>query len=195
MTAPERPLPLISVVVPIHNEAGYLPHAVNRLLDELETVAARTEVILAENGSTDETARVARSLAQARPSLRLVQLAQADYGAAMRAGFLEAEGDWVVNFDIDYFSGAFLQQVLHIGAQADIVLASKRAPGAKDRRSRFRRLATRVFNLLLKTLFGSRVSDTHGMKAVRRQIIAAIVPSVESTLDLFDTELVLRAER
>jgi hypothetical protein len=52
-----------------------------------------------------------------------------------------------------------------------------------------------VFNLLLTSILGSNVSDTHGMKGFRRELVADIVPQVVSTKDLFDTELVIRAER
>jgi hypothetical protein len=58
-----------------------------------------------------------------------------------------------------------------------------------------RRLGTLTFNILLRVLLGSRVSDTHGMKVIRSNVIAAIAPQVISTKDLFDTELVIRAER
>ncbi|HEX5631122.1 MAG TPA: glycosyltransferase family 2 protein, partial [Acidimicrobiia bacterium] len=58
-----------------------------------------------------------------------------------------------------------------------------------------RRMGTLVFNILLRVLLGSRVSDTHGMKVIRSEVVAAIAPRVISTKDLFDTELVIRAER
>ena len=79
--------------------------------------------------------------------------------------------------------------------QADIILGSKRAEGSDDRRSALRRLGAWGFDLVLRVLFRSRVSDTHGMKMVRRQVVEEIVPAVLSTKDLFDTELVIRAER
>jgi glycosyltransferase involved in cell wall biosynthesis len=187
--------PTITVVVPIHNEADYLPGAMTRLLGELRTVRAPFEVILAENGSTDDTARIARDMAEAYHEVRVLELPRPDYGAAMRAGFRTATGEWVVNFDIDYFSGRFLTEALELGDVADLVLASKRAAGADDRRSVLRRAGTLVFNLLLRVLFRSRVSDTHGMKMIRRDVVDAVVPLVVSTQDLFDTELVIRAER
>ncbi|NNL97386.1 MAG: hypothetical protein HKO63_04200 [Acidimicrobiia bacterium] len=52
-----------------------------------------------------------------------------------------------------------------------------------------------MFNLLLRGLFGSEVTDTHGMKAINRKVLDDVMPNVKSTEDLFDTELVLRAER
>ena len=187
--------PSISIVIPVHNEESFLPGAVDRLFAELTPIDADFEVILAENGSTDRTAEVASGLAAAEPRLRVIRLEEADYGAAMRAGFEDAGGEWIVNFDIDYFSGGFLASALDLGDSADIVLASKRVPGAEDRRSLFRRLGTLGFNLILRLMFRTRVSDTHGMKMVRRTVAAEIVPQVISTLDLFDTELVIRGER
>jgi glycosyltransferase involved in cell wall biosynthesis len=187
--------PTLSVVIPIHNEASYLPGALDALRAQLDTLGERYEVILAENGSTDGTARVAADLAAADQTVRVLSLPEPNYGAAMRAGFQAATGRWVVNFDIDYFSGDFLRAALERAETADLVLASKRASGADDRRSPLRRLGTRGFNLLLRILFRSRVSDTHGMKMVRRQVVEGMVPLVASTLDLFDTELVIRAER
>lgn len=187
--------PVFSVVIPCHNEAGYLPDALDALYADLADLPVPFEVIIAENGSTDGTADAVRLAATRHPALGLIELPEPDYGAAMRAGFLQSDGEWAVNFDIDYFSGAFLRQVLAVADGADIVLASKRAAGSDDRRSAFRRLATFVFNLLLRALFGSKVSDTHGMKAIRREVVERIAPRVASTADLFDTELVIRAER
>ena len=190
------PAPTLSVVIPIHNEASYLPGALSALRAELDALGETYEVILAENGSTDGTDRVAADLATAAPVVvRVLSLPEPNYGAAMRAGFRVATGRWVVNFDIDYFSGDFLRAALDRAGTTDLVLASKRAPGADDRRSRLRRLGTGGFNLLLRLLFHSRVSDTHGMKMVSRPVVEEIVPLVGSTLDLFDTELVIRAGR
>jgi len=113
----------------------------------------------------------------------------------MRDGFLQAGGEWVANFDIDYFSGDFLTNALALADSADIVLASKRAAGADDRRSPMRRFATWTFNQILRFALSSGVSDTHGMKLVSKTLVDDIAPSVTSTTDLFDTELVVRAER
>jgi glycosyltransferase involved in cell wall biosynthesis len=192
--ASESPTTL-SVVIPVHNEADYLPGALTELFDEIAGIPASITVLVAENGSTDGTADEVRSLIPEFEGLGLLELPTPDYGAAMRAGFLETGGEWVVNFDIDYFSGQFLRSVLEIGDDADVVLASKRTEGADDQRGTVRRLATWTFNQILRFGLSSGVSDTHGMKAIRREVIDRVVPEVISTQDLFDTELVVRAER
>lgn len=191
---PTSARPTVSVVIPVHNEAPYLPGAIDRLFAQIETVDADITVLIAENGSTDGSADIVRSLAGTRPALSVMELPTPDYGAAMRDGFLATDGDWVVNFDIDYFSGEFLATAIAMN-DADVVLASKRTEGSDDQRSPFRRTATWGFNVLLRIVLDSRVSDTHGMKAIRRKVIDDLAAQVRSTTDLFDTELVVRAER
>jgi glycosyltransferase involved in cell wall biosynthesis len=185
----------LSIVIPVHNEARFLPEAMDRLWRDLEGVSVEFDVTLIENGGQDDTHHVAMQLADQEPRLTVLQNNAADYGAALRRGFLETKGDWVIAFDIDYFSRAFVDEVLRIHDDVDIVLASKRDPAAEDQRTLLRRLGTRFFNIVLRAGFGSQVSDTHGMKALKRTIIDQHTPSVVSTQDLFDTELILRAER
>lgn len=185
--------PSISVVVPVYNEAEFVPEALPRLVQEMDSVGAPYRVILVENGSSDDTATRARHVSQGMP-VEVLSLEDADYGAAMREGFLEADGDWIVNFDIDYFSGEFLTAAI-ARDDADLVLGSKRAPGSDDRRTLLRKLATWGFNIILRSVLASGVSDTHGMKAIRRKVIDDVARQVVATQDLFDTELVIRAER
>ena len=183
-----------SIVIPVYNEEEFLPTGLAALLEELRTAQLDFSILIVENGSTDRTAELASKLAVGEP-VEVHSLVEADYGSAMRAGFLAAQGDWVVNFDIDYFSASFLEKVLAQQDSTDLVIASKRDPLSEDHRPALRRLATAVFNLLLRSLFASAVSDTHGMKAFRRSLVDEVTPLVVSRQDLFDTELVIRAER
>jgi len=188
-----EPQSVFSIVIPIHNEAGFLPQALPALQAELADLGVPFDINLVENGSTDGTAQTAVAESASFPEVRISRQPVADYGTAMLAGFMEATGTWVVNFDIDYTSASFLKQVLADGTDADVILASKRAPGSDDRRGLVRRLATFAFNAVLRILVKSSVSDTHGIKAVRRDVVQDLAPKVVSRKDLFDTELVVRA--
>jgi len=186
--------PSLTIVVPVYNEAGFVPEALPKLIAAIEEVGAGYTLHIVENGSDDGTAEIVRQVA-GDANVVVDSLPVPDYGAAMRLGFLAAEGDWVVNFDIDYFSGDFLRLLLSQPEDVDLVIGSKRAPGSEDRRPFVRRLATSVFNLMLTLILRSKVSDTHGMKGFRHGLVQDIAPKVVSTKDLFDTELVVRAER
>jgi glycosyltransferase involved in cell wall biosynthesis len=156
------------------------------------------ELVVVENGSTDDTAAIADGLADAMAEVVVVHRARADYGHAIRAGLLAARGEAVVLFDVDYYDLAFVDAALARLAAPDqpaIVVGSKRAVGARDGRSRARRLVTWVFTTLLRWGFGLGVSDTHGMKALRRRAVVGIEQSCRFGTDLFDTELILRVER
>jgi glycosyltransferase involved in cell wall biosynthesis len=180
--------------MPAFNEAEYLEAAVTTLAG----AAAVGEVIVVENGSSDGTAEVARGLEKGLERVRALSLPDPDYGAALKAGFLAAQGEFVVNFDVDYFDLGFLTAAVARLEEADrpaIVVGSKRAPGAQDERPFLRRLVTSTFSMVLRRGFGLRVSDTHGMKGMRREAVLAIVEECRFGTDLFDTELILRAER
>ncbi len=186
--------PDVTVVVPVHNEESFLPIALPELVADMDRLDVAWNLLVVENGSTDGTARTAAKLLEAwGGDGRVISLDDPDYGAALRTGMAEATGEWIVMFDIDYFSAAFASVAIAVGT--DIVIASKRAAGSDDRRTPVRRAGTWGFNVLLRTLFDSGVGDTHGMKAFRRSAIVPLLPAVVSTRDLFDTELVLRAER
>lgn len=186
--------PSITVVVPVYNEAAFIPQALPSLIGAMEEAGCPYRVLIVENGSTDGTAEQARAAAGDSP-VEVFSLPEPDYGAAMRYGFLEAEGDWVINFDIDYFSADFVRRVLDQPDDVDLVIGSKRDPDSQDRRPLIRRIATRVFNILLRLILSSGVSDTHGMKAFRRALVDDLAARVASSKDLYDTELVIRAER
>ena len=189
---------MISVVLAAHNEEGFLATTLEHVLDGLRARGADFEIIVAENGSTDGTLAEAQRVAADAPEVRTLSLPDPDYGAALRAGLLDARGDTVVNFDVDYYDLGFLDRALARLDEADrpaVVVGSKRQQGSVDNRSWARKLVTLGFATILHVGFGLAVSDTHGMKAVRTDAVRSIAEGCRFRTDLFDTELVIRAER
>jgi glycosyltransferase involved in cell wall biosynthesis len=174
-----------------------LESTVSDLAAGLDDSGIGYELIVVENGSLDNTLDLAKALADKFHTVRVLSLPVGDYGAALREGFRAARGEVVVNFDVDYYDLTFLRRALELLGETDaaIVVASKRAPGASDRRPLHRRLITFVFTSLLGRLFGLPVTDAHGMKAMRRVAVAPLVEACVMTRALFDVELVLRAGR
>ena len=188
----------LTIVMPAHNEESLLADSVHDVVDGLRARGHTFEVIVVENGSQDGTRAVADRLAGATPELRVETLPRADYGRALRTGLVAARGEVVVNFDVDYTDLGFLDAVLVRLTEPDppaIIVGSKRATGAHDQRSGPRRFVTWAFSVVLRVGFGLRVSDTHGMKALERELVLPIGEACQSDGDLFDTELILRAER
>ncbi len=184
--------------MPAHNEAELLEESVREVAEGLAGRGRTFEIVIVENGSSDGTADLAGRLAGEVPGVRALSLAEADYGRALRAGLLAAAGEVVVNFDVDFCDLGFLDRavplVLAPGGPA-VVVGSKRSVGSADTRPWPRRFVTGVFSTALKVGFGLSVSDTHGVKALRRAALAPLAERSRFGQDLFDTELILRAER
>ena len=190
--------PILSVVFPAYQEELFLPQAVSDVVSGLRKRALKFEVLVVENGSRDNTRAVADRLAGEYPEVRSMSIKAADYGKALREGLLAAQGDYVVNFDVDLYDLAFLDNALKLMQAPNgpaIVVASKRGDAADDTRALHRKVVTGVFSTLLRFGFGLKVSDTHGMKAMRRADVRPLAEQCQFGTDLFDTELILRAER
>ena len=128
---------MLSVVMPAYNEQALLAASVRDIVNGIRGWGIEFEVLVVENGSTDDTRSIASSLERGLPEVRVQHLRQANYGDALRSGLLGANGDVVVTFDVDYYDLHFLKQALGLlessedGETITIVVASKRAVGAR----------------------------------------------------------------
>ena len=184
-----------SVVVPIHNEEEIILHSAAQIYDICKRQSLDFELIFVENGSTDKTLPLVKKFIFEKKECQVHTLDLANYGNALKKGFSVSTKEIVVSFDIDYFSEDFLREALKLNSSFSAITASKRLVRSDDGRRLIRRIATFTFVKILKILFGTKLSDTHGMKAVRHKSIIAQIQNVVSTEDLFDTELLIRIER
>ena len=184
-----------SVVVPIYNEEEILLDSCNKILKICKKMQMDFEIIFSENGSTDKTLTLINEFSSQNSECKVISNKVANYGIALRNGFQEAKNDMIISFDIDYFSEDFLLESLSLEKKYSAITASKRLNESQDGRRLIRRIATNFFVLILKILFQTSMSDTHGMKGIRRSSCEDQIQNVVSTQDLFDTELLLRIER
>jgi glycosyltransferase involved in cell wall biosynthesis len=189
--------PEVSFVIPIYDEEAILHAAVVDLRERLAPHGLRYEIILAENGSRDRTADVARELCGRYPEVRLVQSHAPNYGQALRRGIVLAHGQLVICEEIDLCDVDFHLQALALlrSGQADFVIGSKLIGGARDARPLFRHGASLLYTGLLRLLFDFRGTDTHGLKAFRRALVLPLVEACQVERDVFSSELVIRAYR
>lgn len=193
----ERAGPELSVVIPVYNEQAILRESVDQLCRDLEEHGIDFELILAENGSRDDTVAIAMALAHDDPRIRTFSYAEPNYGGALREGIYRARGDYIVCEEIDLCDVSFHVRALERlrAGDADLVVGSKAMVGAHDRRPAVRRLATRAYNGLLRATLGFRGTDTHGLKAFRRSAVAPVAARCTVEHDVFASELVIRAQR
>ncbi len=189
--------PHFSIVIPIYNEEAILHAAMLELHEQLQSFPERYEIVLAENGSTDRTLEIAAELSRRFPEVRFVSAGEPNYGKALRAGILEARGELVLCDEIDLCDTDFHRRaldLLHTGA-LDMVIGSKLLRGAQDERPFLRHAASIVYNSILRAAVGFQGTDTHGLKAFRREALVPIVRACLVDRDVFASELVVRAYR
>jgi glycosyltransferase involved in cell wall biosynthesis len=196
-SADPKSAPQLSIVIPIYNEEGILRASVVDLIARLAELEWTYEILLSENGSSDRTIAIAEELEEKHPEVKVHSLGQANYGRALKKGIERARGQFVICDEIDLCDTDFYQRAMDLLTtdRADLVIGSKVMQGAEDRRGLFRHSATLVINGMLRVLVGFHGTDTHGLKAFRRERLLDTVAHCRVDRDLFASEFVIRAER
>jgi glycosyltransferase involved in cell wall biosynthesis len=189
--------PHVSIVIPIYNEEGILRGSVLELEDKLRHFGWTYELLLCENGSRDRTIEIGHELAAEHPHVRMLSVGQPNYGLAMRMGILEARGTFVICDEIDLLDTEFYARAMALleRSDTDLVVGSKAMVGSNDQRPLFRRTATRVYNGMLRLVCRYPGTDTHGLKAFRREALLETARRCVLDRDVFASEFVIRAHR
>jgi glycosyltransferase involved in cell wall biosynthesis len=203
MTHPEPPLfpresKTLSIVIPVYNERQTLP----RLLERVESVSLPAgiarEIVVIDDGSTDgsrdELERLTRKYKVVFHPRNLGK------GAAIRRGFQEATGDYVIIQDADLELdpkdyGALLEPVLR--GTHDVVFGNRfhRQNGASPRYV-MNSLGVRVISFVASFLSGVRLHDTYvGYKLFRKDVLEQIGPKLRSNRFAIEAELTARVAR
>jgi glycosyltransferase involved in cell wall biosynthesis len=194
---PSTDVPDLSVVIPCYNEEAILWSAISELHAGLTAWGRSFEILISENGSKDDTRAIAAKLSRTLGGVRAIESDEPNYGKALRRGIEAARGRYVLCEEIDLCDLDFHQRAVSIldSDEADMVIGSKAHPDANDERPLVRRAATQVINGMLRVMLGFKGTDTHGLKAFRREALMNTVRRCVVDKDLFASELVIRAER
>jgi glycosyltransferase involved in cell wall biosynthesis len=192
--------PKVSILIPIYNEQTILRSSVIDLIDRLKAFDLDYELLLAENGSVDATVSICEELAQRFSNVRFFSVGSpgnGNYGQALREAILDARGEFVFCDEIDLCDTDFYARALAIlgSGEAALVIGSKLAEGARDERPLLRHAGSLVINGMLRVALGFKGTDTHGLKAFRREPLLPIARACVVDRDLFASEFVIRAER
>jgi len=193
-------VPAVDIVIPVLNEEKGLPQSMMILSQFLHDNLSRNpwRIVIADNGSTDNTGSVSEMLAQKYPGISYVYIPQRGRGRALRTAWLESDADIVSYMDVDLSTNlnSFPRLIQAIEEGYDIAIGSRLSARAKVRRSLKREVISRSYNMMIKSLFFVSFSDAQcGFKAVSRNAAQALVPLVENNNWFFDTELLIIAAK
>lgn len=190
--------PHVSIVIPVYNEEGILQGSILELEQKLKPFGWSYEILLCENGSRDRTVEIGKQLeAEHGGRVRMMSIGSPNYGMAMKTGILQARGVFVICDEIDLCDTEFYARALALLERSDteLVVGSKAMVGSNDQRPLVRRLATRVYNGMLRTVCQYSGTDTHGLKAFRREALTGTAQRCMLDRDVFASEFVIRAHR
>ena len=184
--------PLVSVVIPCLNEAENIESCVTAALEAIEGMGVQGEVVVADNNSEDESARLAEAA-----GARVVIERRRGYGSAYLAGFAASRGRYIVMADADltYDFEEIPRFVAALQEGAEMVIGDRMDnihPGAMPWLHRY--VGNPILTGLLNLFFRTGISDAHcGMRALRRDVLPRLdlrTPGME-----FASEMVIRASK
>jgi len=191
--------PALSIVIPAYNEAQRLPATLREIARWAAAQSSSVEVVVVENGSTDDTVGVVRAFAAEHPYVRLIADVPRGKGRAVREGMLAATGELRFLCDADLSMpieelGKFLDAA---AGGAEVVIGSREAPGARRLgEPGHRHLMGRVFNLVVQLLAVRGFEDTQcGFKLFTRRAADLVFPATRLAGWGFDPEVLYIARK
>ena len=160
-------LPDLTVIVPAFNEEDSLSGVVETLLDTLERISERHGILIIDDGSTDETPRIADDLSDRHETVKVIHHPfNLGFGAAQKSGFLHARTEYVTLVPADnQFKISDLKKFVPKISSADIVLGVR---VNREHDSFFRRMKTGLFGIIMRLFFGVNLRDINWVKLFRR---------------------------
>ncbi len=183
----------VSIVMPCLNEAEAVGECVQKALGWIEGSGLKGEVVVVDNGSTDNSAVEAEAA-----GARVVHHAEKGYGNALKRGFREARGRYLVMGDCDgtYEFGELDPLVRPLEDDYDLVMGNRLtamlAPGAMP--WAHRHIGTPLISLILRIFTGAKVTDSQcGIRGIRRDAVEGM--GLKSPGMEFASEMILKAKR
>lgn len=191
----------LSIVIPAHNEEHRLPTMLEAYAKYFsEKYGNDAELIVVPNFCNDRTAEVARTIGLRYPLVKVIEEPKrVGKGGAVMLGAQSAAGDLVGFVDADGATPpeAFNELINKISLDGCII-ASRWLKGSdvSPKQPLSRRAASRCFNLMVRMLFGLKLTDTQcGAKLFRREIIQPVLRNLGVTNWAFDVDMLFQTKR
>ena len=190
-----------SFIIPAYNESERLATSLPKVFAYIRERQMQAEVIVVNDGSTDDTAEITRSFARRCPEIRLLENpGNRGKGYSVRNGMLHANGDILLFTDADLSSPIYEATKLFAAIEggADVAIGSRwlRADLQTERQPWHRQLYGRLFNLALRMVLGLKYRDTQcGFKAFTRAAAQTVFSRQRVERWGFDPELLFLANK
>lgn len=197
MNVEERPF--LSIVIPAHNEEHRLPPSLEKIEAFLKTQPYTAEIVIVENGSTDNTVAMLKAYAKDHPSVRVLSVTTRGKGLAVKQGMLAAHGQWrfICDADLSMPIDEVVNFLPNAVPNADMIIGSREGKGARRIDEPFyRHLMGRILNWIVKLSILRGYEDTQcGFKMVRGEVADDLFDVQRMNGIGFDVELIFIAQK
>ena len=175
-----KSIPVISLVIPVYNEASHLEGSLQTIKNELEKLTMPYEIVLVNDGSSDNTWELLKRLAPAHPELRALNLSR-NFGkeAATRAGLEAAKGEAVITMDGDLQHPPSLIPIMVEKWRQEGVQIIDAVKTSRGRESLMSKARANVFYSLFKKLTGYNLRGASDFKLMDRVVVNALLSMPE----------------
>ncbi len=187
------------MVLPAYNEAANIEKAVFVTAETLSKITDHFEIIIAEDGSTDGTDRIASDLSkQYAYVVHLHSDKRQGRGKALSRAFKAASGEILCYIDVDLATDMkYLEKLVRAVStdSYDFATGSRMMRESDAKRPFKREFASRGYNFLVRLFLRSKLYDHQcGFKAFRREALFELLDEIENEHWFWDTEVLVRAQ-
>lgn len=193
----------VDVAIPVYNEQKQLRKnvlKVNNYSKRKEFNQYKIRIIIVDNASTDDTGKIAKTIAQKYKNINFIQLNKKGRGRALRKCWTLSKAEIVAYMDVDL--SADIKYLSHLLSEVskkevDIAIGSRLTRGAKvSGRTITREIMSRVYNLIIKLFFNVSFKDAQcGFKAITTKSFNRLEPLIKNQNWFFDSELLIIAHK
>ena len=186
----------LSFVIPAYNEEFFIEDTLGTLDFVIREKTVQYEIVVVDDGSKDKTFTKALEYSKRNEHVKVIRYTRnSGKGFAIKTGVMESIGDIVIFLDGDMeIDLNTLSKYIEALANADLVIATKWHPNSDVSMPLSRRILSRSFNVLVRTLIGFDLKDTQvGLKVMKRSAVDKIFPRLSVKRYAFDVELLALA--
>jgi glycosyltransferase AglD len=189
---------ILSVILPAYQEEENLETCVEETIKTINPLNEKFEIIIVENGSNDNTFKIAQSLSDKYNFVQGIHLENPSFGGAIKKGHSMARGKIIINLDVDLSTDmTYFKDLFENSKKYDMVTGSRYINHKIVNRSFTRLLLSQFFNkIFIRGLLNSKIKDNNcGFRAIRKEVGIKIFPLVQNEGDFGMVEFIILAQR
>ena len=188
----------LTILLIAYNEENFLENCVEKVIQAVTPLDLKYEIVIVENGSTDNTFNIAKKLSNKFPFIVVVHLDIASGTNAMKKGYSIARGNIVANLDVDLSTDmSHFKELIEHTKDYDVITGSRYLDPSMVKRTFDRHYLSLIYNrIFIRGLLGSKILDNGcGFRAVKREIGKELYDKINDDGFFGPNEFIIRAQR